>query len=155
VNLSSCVWMFGFFRYTISVMPLWELYSPKNFARFFLRIFLADEPDACEISFVMDDENSAIFEIWVISVEKPQYPFQILACFFATVTSFRGCSLLVSFPGSCMMSKTRISSSSINSRRSLPRFPESNGRYESRRGPSGQSISWTLMCFVRFLTICQ
>ena len=26
---------FGFFRYTISVMPLWELYSPKNFAGFF------------------------------------------------------------------------------------------------------------------------
>ena len=72
--------MFGcfvFFRYTISVMLLWELYSPKNSAGFFLRIFLADEPDACEISFVIDDENSAIFEIWVISVEKLQYPFQI------------------------------------------------------------------------------
>ena len=44
-------------------------------------IFLADEPDACEISFVMDDENSAIFKIWVISVEKPRYPFQIFGLF--------------------------------------------------------------------------
>jgi hypothetical protein len=26
---------FGFFRYTVSEMRLWELYSPKNFARFF------------------------------------------------------------------------------------------------------------------------
>jgi hypothetical protein len=74
--------------------------TPRDFS---CGSFLRTNRDACEISFVMDDENLAIFEIWVISVEKPLYPYQIFGLFLRNSYELRGCSLLVSFPVGFMM----------------------------------------------------
>jgi len=44
-------------------------------------VFLADEADACEIGFIIDDEDSAAFEIRIVRIKKLNYPFQIFRLF--------------------------------------------------------------------------
>ena len=61
-------------------------------------VFLADEPDAREIGFIIDDENSPPFEIRVIRVEELEYPLQILRLFLGYNYEFAALLALSELP---------------------------------------------------------
>jgi hypothetical protein len=59
------------------------LYLICNLALFDVRIILlADKPNTCKIGFIVYDEKLALFQLWVIDIEKVMQPFQILGLFF-------------------------------------------------------------------------